>query len=357
MTEERQHTLQQGHDINMRDLVLRVREWCRYLRSRWLIILIVGLIGGTLGFIYAWRDKPDYEGELTFVLEETKASPLGAYAGLASQFGVDISGGSGVFTGDNILEFLRSRLMIEETLLSGLIIPGRPETSLVEMYIDMYRMRDGWAEVPGLRDLHFPLQAARLTYSREQDSILDVIYQRIIKVNLEVSKPDKKLSFISVKCISPDEIFSKFFTERLVKKATEFYIETKTKRSRTNVNILEAKADSLEKLLNKKTYSVAATEDINQNPAKRVATVGMQVGIRDKLVIQTIYGEVMKNLEMSRMAMAQEMPLIQVIDKPILPLHKKKVGKIKGTAVGGFLAGVLICALLIILETYRRLIT
>jgi hypothetical protein len=176
-------------------------------------------------------------------------------------------------------------------------------------------------------------------------------------VNLEVSKPDKKLSFISVKCTSPNEIFSKIFTERLVKEATDFYVETKTKRSRTNVDILQVKADSLEKLLNRKTYSVAATEDVNLNPAKRVATVGMEVGSRDKLVIQTIYGEVIKNLEMSRMAMAQEMPLIQIVDKPILPLHKKKVGKAKGIVLGGIFGGFLICILLIILETYRKMIT
>ncbi|WP_261387554.1 hypothetical protein [Chitinophaga pinensis] len=33
---------------------------------------------------------------MTFVLEDTKSGGLGAYAGLASQFGIDIGGGGGM---------------------------------------------------------------------------------------------------------------------------------------------------------------------------------------------------------------------------------------------------------------------
>jgi hypothetical protein len=342
MAAMQEQTVQQEDEISLKDLILKVQEWWRYLLGKWLTILIFGLIGAGLGLTYALFQKPNYIAELTFVLEENKSNPLGSYAGLASQFGIDLGGGvgSGVFAGDNILEFLRSRLMVEKTLLSPVVANGK-ETSLAELYIDIYELRKGWQMDKELQEIHFPIHADRKHFSMEQDSILNTLYQEVVKKNIAISKPDKKLSFILVKCISKNQLFSKIFTETLVKEATDFYVETKTKRSKANVDLLQAKADSLETLLNQKTVSAATARDLNLNPARQLATVSTEVMSRDKLMLQTVYGEVIKNLELSRMAMAQETPLIQIVDTPILPLRKEKLGKLKGLITGGLLGGFL----------------
>lgn len=352
-----QYTAQQD-GISLKDMILGLNAWFKYLISKWKIILICGLAGAGLGLTYALVKKPDYKAELTFVLEDSRSSGLlSAYAGLASQFGLDLgnSGTSGVFSGDNILEFLQSRLMVEKTLLSPLMV-GNKVTSLADYYIDIYELRKKWQEKEFLKDLHFPPGRNRFAYSRMQDSILYDIYTKIANDNLIISKPDKKLSFISVECTTRDEIFSKTFTERLVKEATSFYIATMTKRSQTNVDLLQAKADSLEALLNRKTYSVAKAKDLNLNPARQLAMVETEVVARDKLVLQTMYGEVIKNLEISKMSMAQEMPLIQIVDTPILPLEKVKFGKLKGLILGGFLGGFLIVLFLILRKLYRDIL-
>jgi uncharacterized protein involved in exopolysaccharide biosynthesis len=56
--------------------------------------------------------------------------------------------------------------------------------------------------------------------------------------------------------------------------------------------------------------------------------------------------------EMAKVALRKETPLIQVIDRPILPLKKEKFGKAKGILLGGFLAGFLIVLGLV----FRKLI-
>ncbi|PUZ21242.1 lipopolysaccharide biosynthesis protein [Chitinophaga costaii] len=343
-------------EVSVKELVLKLRDWYRYLLSKWLSILIVVLIGACLGLLYATFKKAEYEGELTFVVEEGKSSGgLGAYAGIASQFGIDIGGGgsSGVFSGDNILEFLKSRLIVEKTLLEPLI-SGKDTSSLAEMYIDTYEMRKAWVHDPKLVNLHFIPRELGKGNTRIQDSILNVLFSAIVKKNLVVTKPDKKLSFISVAVTSRAEIFSKCFTERLVQEAITFYVDTKTKRSQTNVNLLQAKADSLEQLLNSKSYAIARSRDMNINPARQLATVETELGTRDKMVLQTMYGEVVKNLEFSRMTMEQETPVIQVIDTPILPLNKVKFGKLKGLIVGGFLAGFFVLVILILRKLYKE---
>lgn len=343
--------------VSLKVLILTIREWIAYLLSKWLIILIVGLIGGALGFIIALNKKPRYKGELTFVLEETKSGGLGAYSGLASQFGIDLGGGGGmgVFSGDNIVEFLKSRLMVEKTLLSPVQYNGKT-TTLVDFYIDYNEIRKDWGHLPAMKDLRFPVGANREKFSLQQDSILGMIYQTLVKENLVVEKPDKKLSFVSVVCTTESEAFCKMFIERLVDEAARFYIETKTKRSKAIVDKQQAQVDSIERLLNRQTYSAAKIQDLNMNPVRKIASISGEVALRDKMVLQTMYGEVLKNLEISKMTLSQETPMIQIIDKPILPLKKDKLGKAKGIILGGILAGVLICSLLIIIEVYRRIV-
>jgi uncharacterized protein involved in exopolysaccharide biosynthesis len=56
------------------------------------------------------------------------------------------------------------------------------------------------------------------------------------------------------------------------------------------------------------------------------------------------------------MALRKETPLIQVIDKPIFPLEKEKVGKLKTLVLGGFLAGFLTVLYLVFSSLYKKLI-
>lgn len=342
-------------EVTLKELITMLREWVRYLFSKWWIVLLFVLIGGALGFSYALLKKKKYSAQLTFIMEDSKAGGLSAYAGLASQFGIDLSGGgSGIFTGDNIIEFLKSKLIVQKALLTPTPFRGKSQT-LAEMYIDVYEMRNKWQEKPLVKDVHFLPGADRSKFSLVQDSVLEVIYDAALKNNLVVAKPDKKLGFIAVTFASLNDTLSKVFVERLVKEATDFYIDTKTQRSRINVSRLQERADSIENLLNKKTYSAAVSQDLNLNPAKRVAMVSSELIGRDKIVLQTMYGEVVKNLEMSKMAMSQETPIIQVVDTPILPLKGEKVGKVKGTFIGGVLGGLLIILVLVGNRMYRQI--
>lgn len=331
-----------NEEISIREIIRQLRNWVVFLLGKWRPILLISILGAAIGLAASFFCKPKYNANLTFVLEDAKMSPLASYAGIASQFGLDLGsmGGSGIFTGDNIMEFLRSRFMVEKTLLSA-VNHNAKEISLAELYVES-EMKGLLSDKTILKGRRLPPNVRRESFSRFQDSVLHIIYSDILKKNLAVNKPDRKLSFISVECISHSEVFSKVFVERLVKEATDFYVATKTSRSKSSVDKLQAKADSIEALLNQKTYSAALQMDVNMNPARRITTVGGELASRDKLVLQTMYGEVLKNLELSKISMAQETPIIQIVDTPIYPLEKKKIGKVKGIVLGGIAAGFLV---------------
>lgn len=348
--------INQEKELTLKDLLLKVSALLRYLLSQWRVIIAVAFLGAGIGLLASMYSKKVYVSELTFVLEDSKSSSLGAYSGLASQIGIDLSGGgsSGVFSNENIMGFLQSRLMVEKALLSPILFNGKT-ISLADCYLEINNFREKWKENPAFKSFSFPYDKPRTTFTRAQDSVLNDIFHRVLANDLTVEKADKKLSFISVQYRSSNEFFAKQFSQRLVQVATDFYVETKIKRAKINVDKLQEKADSIEALLNRKTYSTALAQDLNMNPARRSAMVGVELDNRDKMVLQTMYGEILKNLEVSKMTMDQETPLIQQVDGPILPLPIEKLGKTKGVITGGFLGTFLIIIFLTLRKIFKSI--
>jgi hypothetical protein len=347
-------------EVSLRDLLFKLNEWVRFLRSKWLIILSAAILGGVIGVTYALLKKPLYQSELSFALEDDKAGGgLGAAAGLASQLGFDLGGGGGgsVFAGDNLLELMKSRSMVEKTLLSPIVINGKSET-LADLYISFKKIHKKWEDEPKLKNINFAVGANRSNFTLQQDSVLNVFYKELIKENVSVDKTDKKLSIIYVKVISENENFSKYFSEMLVKTVSDFYINTKTKKSVQNVNILQRQTDSVRYELNKAIGGVASSVDVNPNPNPmlqilRVPSQRRQVDVQANTAILS---QLVANLELSKVSLRKETPLIQVIDKPIFPLEKIKLGRLKAFIITGMVSAFLTILVLIISRFLKNII-
>ncbi len=346
----------QDDEISLKEVILKLQEWWKYLLSKWLTIFVAGLLGGAIGLTYAYLKKPIYKAELSFALEDEKSGgSLGGALGLASQFGFDLSGGGGAFSGDNLLELMKSRSMVEKTLLTTVAVKEGKQT-LAELYINFNDLRESWNNKPELNNIHFLPDADRTKFSLQQDSLLGEFHKALIKDNLSVDKIDKKLSIISVKVNSKNELFSKYFTEVLVKEVADFYVDTKIKKSSQNVSILQHQTDSVRRELNSAISGVAAAIDANPNPnpSRQVLRVPSQRRQVDAQANQAILTELVKNLEISKVSLRKETPLIQVIDRPILPLEKEKVGKLKGIFIGSFSFGILIILYLVIQKILKE---
>ncbi len=64
----------------------------------------------------------------------------------------------------------------------------------------------------------------------------------------------------------------------------------------------------------------------------------------------------MKNLELSKITLRKETPLIQVIDQPVFPLEKQSFGKAKGIMIGGILFGFVIIGYLLIARFLKSIL-
>ena len=348
-------------EVSLKELILKIREWWRFLLSRWKIIFLAGILGGAIGLIYSFVKKPIYNAELSFALQDEKGgNGLSSAMGLASQFGIDLGGSAagGEFAGDNLLELMKSRSMLTKSLLTTVTINNKRQT-LAELYIDFNGIRKKWQDKPTLANLHFPPGVDSLKLTLTQDSLLGIFHKKLLKENVAVEKIDKKLSIITVNVSSTNELFSKYFAETLVKVVSDFYIETKTAKAARNVAILQRQTDSVRKMLFGAISNVAASTDVNPSPnpllsVLRVAPQHKQVGVQTN---GAVLSQLVVNLEIAKMALLQATPLIQTIDTPILPLDRQTVGKAKGIIIGGILGLLLITAILTVGRIYKNIIT
>lgn len=346
-------------EISLKELIDKTKEWFDYLLSQWKIIVLAGIIGAALGLGYSYIKKPVYTATLSFALEDEKSGSggLGSALGLASSLGLDLGGSAGgMFTGSNLTELFKSRSMVEQTLLTPVVL-GTDTISLAEMYIRNQEWREKWNKKPKLQHIQFLPNVKRKYFTRVHDSILGVIYEDLSKTGLTVAQKDKKVSIISIDVASTNELFAKYFTEALAKQVSDFYVNTKSKKARLNMEILERQTDSIRRELNGAITGVAVANDntFNLNPAlnvRRAPSARGQVNVQANTAILT---ELVKQTELAKVTLRKETPLIQVIDKPILPLPKEKFGKAKGLVLGAFLAGFFMVLYLIVRRLLKQL--
>lgn len=349
----------QDDEISLKELILKLREWYRYLLSKWKVIVLAGVIGGLLGLLYAYFKKPVYTAECTFVLEEQgSGGALGQYAGLASMVGIDLGGTSsnGIFQGDNIIELYKSRAMIQKTLLSKGDFNGQKQL-LINRFIELNQLKKKWRKDRWLSSINFDIP--RNKYGILHDSIINIIVKDIKKNYLTVVRPDKKLSIISVQVNSTDQLFAKKFAEGIVANVNSFYVQTKIKKSSENLAILQRQADSVRGVLNSSFGAVAAAMDANPsaNAALAVLRVPSQRRQVDIQANSAIYTEVVKNLELARISLRKAAPLIQIIDTPVVPLPKDEVGILRGASIGAVLASFIVILWLAVRRFFKATIS
>jgi len=348
-------------EISLKELIIKIKDWISFLMSKWKSIIGIGIIGALIGLTIALFEKPTYKAVLTFAMEEDKGSGGGGLSGalgLASSFGLDLGGAGGVFAASNLAELMKSRLLVEKVLLEPIIINGKT-ISLAEYYIQINELREGWEKKPILKNIQFLPNADRNSFTLQQDSILQQIHKSLIDPKkLSILQKDKKVTILSIEVTSENELFSKIFCESIAKETSDFYIETKSKKSKINVNVLQRQTDSVRNALNGAITGVAIETDnvYNLNPAfniKGAPSKKKQIDVQANTAILT---NLVVQLELAKITLRKETPLIQLIDRPILPLQKEKFGKLKSIILGGCLAGFLFILFLILGRFYKKLV-
>jgi hypothetical protein len=349
-------------EISLKEIIFKIKEWGAFLKIKFKIILIAGIIGGLIGFTYAFFEKTKYTALLTFAMEDDKGGGgggLGGALGLASSFGIDIGGGGGgIFAASNLAELMQSRLIVEKVLLKPIQFNNKT-ISLAEYYIQINNLRKEWENKQELKNIQFLPGDDLSKFTLQQHAILkNIVNQLIDKENLKINQKDKKITILTIEVINIDELFAKIFCESLAKETSDFYIETKSKKAKINVDVLQKQVDSIKFALNGAITGVASALDnvYNLNPAFNIRSTPSKKSQIDVQANTGILTNLVVQLEMAKIVLRKETPLIQIIDSPIFPLEKTKVSKLKFLIIGGFLASFLTILYLIFGQIYKKMV-
>jgi hypothetical protein len=306
-----------------------------------LVLLPLGL--GLLAFLFSWLFLTQkYKAEAIIAAEEEAASGL---EGLMAQFGLDVGGSNpgGVFQGESLVKLFKTRGLIERTLLSTTAYKG-DSLLLVELF---------WPYTKHARKAIFKevqFSADRSKHDYLADSALYLTYEYVSKKVLGVTKPDKKQSMIHVTAVHPDPLLAEALTMNAIETVTSFYIESLTRKARSNLDVLQRESDSVKRVMDENLSYSAEISDLNVNPARQTLRVSQNKAMIDLQISVSLYGELAKNLKLAEISLRKQTPLIEIIDSPVFPLER--VGLLPWQwAVLGLAGGFLLALYLVYLRS------
>ena len=335
-------------NLSFIELFNSLKSKVNYLKTKSILIIAIVVFFGLCGFFYKKYVGPTYKASLTFVSENAAGDKIGAYAGIAAQFGIDLGqSGGGIFEGDNLLELFKSKKLIIKTLLSPADKKNHKRL-LIDEYLENTGLSKKLQHIITSPD-YFVVNEG----NRTRDSILNSVYHNIHKFQLIVEKKDKKTGIVNLEFVDKNEAFAKQFIEQLSNNVIKFYSDYKTKKSSESLSFLQNQADSLKNLLNQSISNEAETNDLNINPNKQILRVSSVKRRIDVSANTQLYSEVLKQLAIAKITLLRETPLIQVIDVPILPLEKVGMGKGLTAILFALIGFILIISFLLIKQQLK----
>ena len=326
-------------EIQLKDILIKLSEYKTYLLSKKFSIITISGFFFVIGIVFAISDVKKYTAELTFVVEDQQQAggTLGAMSGMASQFGFDVgSSSSTTFSQNNILEFLKSRGVVESALMQNRKV-NNTEDLLIEHYLYLNKIKDYWKTNEDLNPVSF-----HGILAKDNDSVSGNVWKSIIEDKLVVELQSDEANIINLSYRSVNEEFAKSFVEALIEQMSKMYITHQTAQASNSLSFLTSRSDSVFMELEIAEEEFANVKDINQRIVKASGRLKELQLMRRVDVLNAMYLEIIKNLEISKITLLNQTPIIQIIDNPVLPLMTENKSKslfgLIGLFSGGFLS-------------------
>jgi G-rich domain on putative tyrosine kinase len=348
MSEQIQAPIQDGDEITLKELILKIKEYTSEIIKRWYVPAFFALIFSAYMLYQAYKDKPIYKAELTYMVNEADKSGMGGLGSLLGAFGAGTVGKS---SPDMINELARSERIMNTSLFGKFTIDGINDY-FANHFIRIYELHKSWEkDTTGLNGFTFK-RGNFEAFTRLENKALNSIHSILIGKTGKFSPSfDKKSGIMKMTFESPNEVLSIFFTRTIFTDLGDFYVNSTTERERTNYLTLKAQQDSVYAIIKNKGQSAASFNDYQRGLLLQSDAFKGQMLKRESEVAGAVYTELMKQSAVADYALRNNTPFISSIDLPKEPLEPTKKSKKMAVLIGVF-GGVFIGSLLII---FRRI--
>ena len=339
--------------ITFIDFVLKAKSFYISVKKRWLAVFIIVCISSGVGFLVALLgEKPHFNASTTLMLENTKSGGMSGALALASQLGLASGGGdnSGL-NGDKLLEIIKTETIIKTALFEKATIDSITDI-FANHFVRLFDYNETWKKNDSLQGFKFINTKDNLT--TKENGVFKIFHAQIISDFLKIEE-SKKSGIIKITVSTPSALFSKYFNESLVKSVSSFYVDRITEKERKNVTVVQQRVDSIAGALRDAEFNLAKWKDASNQLVKAKGMINEIRLRRDVEVANSIYIEGIKQLEISKFALLEQTPILQVIDKPTLPLATaRKTSMVRAILLGFVIGCILACLFVFGLEKYHE---
>lgn len=337
-------------ELSLKDIILIVKDYFNELKRYWKLIPLFIIPIAIYQLTQAYLTEVVYPARITFMVTEEKGQDLGSIGGLLGSFGL---GGADQSESslEKVLQLFRSRRIIEETFFQEVVINGKKDM-VANFLIEAYGMKDlmkpykflgfysqkEWVDEFEQLGTIFKFRNGDIdNFSKLERLMLKVLYAKLVgdaEAGVEPlvgSTIDEKsgIMSISLKTVNPDVTYEMLL--KLYEQLSAYYIDKTIEKQQKIYEIAQFKTDSINTQLLSADRKLAEFEDSNRNMVWVKGELERTKLLRKTRILEILYGEAIKQLELSDFALRRKTPYVEIIDKPSLPIGAE--GKSKSKAL------------------------
>jgi uncharacterized protein involved in exopolysaccharide biosynthesis len=324
-----------------------VQVWLIFAKKKYWLLGILS-ISALFGYYQAKKVKPKYVATITFVLAPEQKPNLGSGFSMQMIFN-NLNDNDNIFSGQNILNFFKSRKIIGKSLTSV------TDTNTNELLVNLIARK------------HFKVEFKKIgvfendpaKYSPEKIKLFREIIT-YVENKFVVYKKDKNLVFHSIETTDTSPEVSYYISKNVLSQTSKYFIETKTKVKRENIKLLQHVSDSISAVISNLYLNSARINDrtFNLNPSVSILRSKSSFINTKIMALNEGYRQLISTLGNAKMSLRQETPLYQIIDMPDLPLTAIRPNYYIYITISVFLTFLISLAIVIvyvIIKTHKRI--
>lgn len=336
--------MQPEEQITVKDIILKIISMFKAIFKNWKIVLLFGILGGGLGFLYDYKNLSDstYKSTTEFYLETAVPSTDG---GFAAMFGGGGGGGGGLFSGENLSRLIKSSDFIEKILLREIVVGGKKQ--IMCNYFRDKNKPSKKAIDEKVKDDYLPLKHTnKAEFTLKEFNSLAIVQGPAI--NATDLKPVEKSSFMTLDVTTLDDTLSKVYADVFLETLREYYMDSKTSKLRTSIKQQERIVDSLRYLSQVNESSLARIQDQNEEAVFAQGKVIENRLTRKSQMVTNSYSEQQRTLDNMKLQLYQDSPLFKITSPQRFPLIPSEASLTKNYKTGIYI-GIFISLIFIVL--------
>jgi hypothetical protein len=337
-----QNTLPEDQ-FSFEDIVKKVIAFKDLVVANWKLIVALTIFGVLIGYLVdiVTKKPKTYTSKIVFNMDNGSSAGGAGLSDLASAFGLGGGGATsnGLFSGENFLELLKTKNIYNRAILAPVDINGKKVIFGNFLIEKSGGLEDEWEDDEEMKSFKFKHSNYENLTPLERSKVR--MLQSFLEPLTSIANENKKSSLMTLAATTRNDTLSHVWTNLFLNTITDFYIETKTKKTRELLGIMERRVDSLKSQLYGTQRRYAQVVDQNQQVIMQQGLIEQQRLNTNSTQLQSMYQEAVRNLDNLRFSMVKESPLFTRIDDSELPIGADITLKGKGIKLGGTIGLVL----------------